>query len=101
MVLGVKRVVLVDDAELYGSGLAHLLRRRLPRVGVRVVRSFRLDPNGARGFAPRWLRRVRADAMVFTGITDNGAVPLWRGSRASSALEAGRRRRDRRAGLRA
>ena len=79
VVLGVKRAVLVDDAELYGSGLAHLLRRRLPRVGVRVVRSFRLDANDVRGFARRWLRRVRADAMVFTGITDNGAVPLWRG----------------------
>ena len=79
VVLGVRRAVLVDDAEIYGSGLAHLLRRRLPGVGVRVVRSIRLDVNDVRGFARRELRHVRADAMVFTGITDNGAVPLWHG----------------------
>jgi branched-chain amino acid transport system substrate-binding protein len=79
VVLGLRRVVLVDDAELYGNGLAHLLRRRLPGLGVRVVRSFRLDVNDVRGFARRGLRRVRADAMVFAGITDNGAVPLFNG----------------------
>ena len=73
----VKRVFVVDDIEVYGHGLAGMVRRRLKARG---------DPRrrppaacGARNATAiaRAIRRSRADAMVYGGITENGAARLW------------------------
>jgi branched-chain amino acid transport system substrate-binding protein len=73
--LGIHRVVLVDDAEIYGAGLQHLLRARLRGRGIAVARETTMDD--PRGLA-RSLRRVRAGALVYTGIAGHGAARLWR-----------------------
>lgn len=74
--LGVRRVVLVDDREVYGAGLAVMLRPRLRERGIAVARRAALRRDGRR--VARRLRGVRADAMVYCGIAANGAGALWR-----------------------
>jgi branched-chain amino acid transport system substrate-binding protein len=74
--LGVRRVVLVDDREVYGAGLAVMLRPRLRERGIAVERRAALRSDGRR--VARSLRGVRADAMVYCGIAANGAAGLWR-----------------------
>lgn len=83
--LGVRRVLVVDDREVYGRGVATLTGRAAKARGIRVVgrRSVRvrgfLRPRvlNARALA-RLARRRRADAVFYGGITANGAVGLWR-----------------------
>jgi branched-chain amino acid transport system substrate-binding protein len=74
--LGVRRVVLVDDREVYGAGLSVMLRRPLRERGIAVARRAGLDRDARR--VARSLRGVRADALVYCGIVENGAVALWR-----------------------
>jgi branched-chain amino acid transport system substrate-binding protein len=74
--LGVRRVVLVDDREVYGAGLAVMLRGRLRERGIAIARRAALRGDGRQ--VARSLRGVRADAMVYCGIVANGAVRLWR-----------------------
>jgi branched-chain amino acid transport system substrate-binding protein len=73
---GAKRLFLLDDKESYGAGMAKMVRRR---TDVRVVGSDGIDARarGYRGLARR-VRRARADAVFFGGITDNHAARLWR-----------------------
>jgi len=75
---GVKRVFLVDDNEVYGRGIADLVRPRLRARGIRLVGRRHLAPRG------RNLTRIAgavgrssADAMLFGGITQNRAARLW------------------------
>jgi branched-chain amino acid transport system substrate-binding protein len=75
--LRVRRVFVVDDAEVFGASMRRLLRPRLRARGVRVVGTASLQRGNARRIA-RQVRRSRARAMVYTGITANGAVGLWR-----------------------
>jgi branched-chain amino acid transport system substrate-binding protein len=76
---GVRRVFLVDDGEVYGKGLADLVRARLRGRGVAVVGRARLAKSARNASAvARQVRRARAGAMFFGGITENGAVRLWR-----------------------
>jgi branched-chain amino acid transport system substrate-binding protein len=75
----VRRAFIVDDGEVYGgAALAALIRKRLSRGGVVSAGRGRLRRRGANAAAiARRVRARRADAMVFTGITQNGAVRLW------------------------
>lgn len=68
-----ERVLLVDNAEQYGAGIAGMVRRRALAEGLTVrgpspVRSTRIS---------RLVRRAGADAMVFSGITDADAVQIF------------------------
>jgi branched-chain amino acid transport system substrate-binding protein len=72
---GARRVFLVDDAEVYGAGLGRMVRARLRGRGIGVAGRVRL---GRPVPVARRVARARADAMVYTGITANGAVRLWR-----------------------
>lgn len=74
----VDRAFLVDDTEVYGSQLRRMLARRLRRRGITVAGHgvIRYRRVGAKLLTR--IARSRAGAMVFTGITANGAVPLWR-----------------------
>jgi branched-chain amino acid transport system substrate-binding protein len=72
---GADRVVLVHDGEIYGAGLGRMVRARLRGRGIEVAGRVRLRRPVA---AARRVVRARADAMVYTGITANGAVRLWR-----------------------
>jgi branched-chain amino acid transport system substrate-binding protein len=74
---GCRRVAVITDGEIYGSGVGHFVRRSARVNRLRVVfrgtigrlRSYRV-------FAARVARR-RPSCVVFTGITANGAVRLF------------------------
>ena len=74
--LGVRRVAVLDDGQVYGTGLSHLLRQRLR--GVRAVWHGHVSsrPRAVRRTARR-LRAVAADALVFAGVASDGAARLW------------------------
>ena len=74
---GAKRVFLVDDLEVYGDGIADMVRHRLKARGLRFAGRRHLRNRNAAAIA-RAIRRSRADAMVFGGIAENGAARLWR-----------------------
>jgi branched-chain amino acid transport system substrate-binding protein len=76
---GCVRVAALHDGEIYGAGVGTLVRRHARRLGLRVSHAARINPRG-RHFR-RLARRVRrsgAQCVVFTGITANGAVRLFR-----------------------
>jgi branched-chain amino acid transport system substrate-binding protein len=75
---GVKRVFLVDDFEVYGHGLADMVRRRLRARGIAVAGRDHLDRGRNAGAIARAIRRSHADAMFYGGIAENGAARLWR-----------------------
>jgi branched-chain amino acid transport system substrate-binding protein len=70
-----RRVAIVHDAEVYGLGMAKMVRRCAPKI----VDYFAIDTR-ARSFggAAKRVRRARADALVFGGITQNRAADLWK-----------------------
>ncbi len=72
----VKRVFIVDDNEVYGHGLAGMVGRRLAARGVKRAGRRTLRARNAKAIA-RAIRRSRADAMFYGGITQNGAARLW------------------------
>ena len=79
---GCKRIVSVTDREVYGRGVGTLVRQDAARLGLQVVRTVRI------GQRTRSFGRIRgADCVVYTGVTDNGAVRMFRsaGARLRSA----------------
>jgi branched-chain amino acid transport system substrate-binding protein len=76
---GCRRVAIVHDGEVYGAGVGALARRSARRIGLRVVHTSRIRTrSGLRRGVARRLRRSRAQCVAYTGITANGAVPLFR-----------------------
>jgi branched-chain amino acid transport system substrate-binding protein len=73
---GCRRVAAVHDGELYGRGVGAWMRRAARRLGLRTVVNARVHRNAAR--VARRARRARADCAAYTGITANGAVPLFK-----------------------
>jgi branched-chain amino acid transport system substrate-binding protein len=72
--LGIKRVLLLDDAEIYGLGMAKMVRRRALARGIAVVGPYHVE--GAGG-ARRLVKRAHANAMVFGGISANHATRIF------------------------
>jgi branched-chain amino acid transport system substrate-binding protein len=70
--LGLRRVLVVDDAEVYGAGMARMIAGELDRLGVDVVRRSLRS-----GVTVRSLRRARADALVYGGIAHRSTVRLF------------------------
>jgi branched-chain amino acid transport system substrate-binding protein len=73
---GRKRIALVHDGEVYGEGLARLVQSRAAAYGIETVTFAPYGRSNARAIA-RLIRRRKADAMMFGGITQNRAVALW------------------------
>jgi branched-chain amino acid transport system substrate-binding protein len=75
------RVAILNDGEVYGAGVGELVRRAARRLGPRVVHASRTTRGRSgrlrAGIAQR-VRRSRARCVAYTGITANGAVPLFR-----------------------
>ena len=70
---GCKQVVSVTDRDLYGRGVGTLVRQDAARLGLQVLRTVRI------GQRTRSFGRIRgADCVVYTGVTDNGAVRMFR-----------------------
>jgi branched-chain amino acid transport system substrate-binding protein len=76
---GCGRVALLHDGEVFGAGVAALVRRKARRLGLRVVHAGRIAVRSRhfRGLARR-VRRRRPHCVAYSGITANGAVPLFR-----------------------
>ena len=70
---GCKQIVSVTDREVYGRGVGTLVRQDAARLGLQVVRTVRISQR-TRSFG-----RIRgADCVVYTGVTANGAVRMFR-----------------------
>jgi branched-chain amino acid transport system substrate-binding protein len=77
--LRVHRVYLVDDGDVYGQGLTSMVRRRLRARRIVAVGRSRLARAGRNAASiARRVQRSKAQAMFFGGITQNGAISLWR-----------------------
>jgi len=76
--LGVRRAALVDDGELFGHGIQVMLAQQLAAREIKATR--RTIGRGRRGVnsVVSSLRETRAQAMVYSGIAENGAAALWR-----------------------
>jgi branched-chain amino acid transport system substrate-binding protein len=76
---GCRRVAILHDGEVYGAGVGALVRRTARRIGMRVVHTSRTTSRrGLRRGIARRVRRSRPQCVAYTGITANGAVPLFR-----------------------
>lgn len=76
--LGVKRVYVLDDTELYGRGLATVFAESAKRVGLEVVGGPEgIDPKASdyRALAQK-IRAANPDLIYFGGITQNQAGKL-------------------------
>jgi branched-chain amino acid transport system substrate-binding protein len=76
---GCRRVAVLHDGEVYGGGVGTLVRRTARRIGMRVVHTSRIRTRrGVRRGIARRVKRSRAHCVAYTGITANGAVPVFR-----------------------
>jgi branched-chain amino acid transport system substrate-binding protein len=75
--LGAESVVLVDDAEPYGRGLADEFNDAYQRLGGRVVSRERI-PRGTTDMSDlaRKVKSASADAVVFEGLNPEGALAI-------------------------
>src|SRR5438046_333071 len=75
---GCRRVASLSDNDVYGAGVGALARRHAAARGLPVVVKRRLHRQRSyRGLAGT-LRRARVDCVLYTGVTANGAVRLFR-----------------------
>jgi branched-chain amino acid transport system substrate-binding protein len=81
---GVKRVLLLDDAEIYGAGLARMIGKRALARGVEVRGPFHVLQGHWRAKVRRLVRSAHADAMVFGGITENHAAGVFSAAHAAA-----------------
>jgi branched-chain amino acid transport system substrate-binding protein len=76
---GCRNVAILNDKEVYGAGLARNIENSAKELGLNVVTNEGIDPR-----APNYravaasLRADGADCFVFSGITANGAVQLYK-----------------------
>ena len=76
---GCRRIAILHDGEVYGAGVGALVRRTARRIGMRIVHASRTTARrGLRHGIARRVRRSRPQCAAYTGITANGAVPLFR-----------------------
>ena len=74
----IDRAFLVHDGELYGSGLRRMVARRLQRRGIAIAGRGALRHQHASNALIQRIAGSHAQAMVFAGTNDDGAVRLWR-----------------------
>jgi branched-chain amino acid transport system substrate-binding protein len=76
---GCRRVAVLTDGDLYGTGIGASTQRTASRLGLRVVftAKIRQRRKSYARLAAR-VRRAGAGCVAFSGITPNGAVALFR-----------------------
>jgi branched-chain amino acid transport system substrate-binding protein len=76
---GCENVAILHDKEVYGAGLARNIENSAVELGLNVVTNEGIDPRAANYRAQAAsLRSDGADCFVFSGITANGAVQLYK-----------------------
>ena len=76
--LGVKKLYVLDDKEVYGKGVGDGVAADAKKAGIQVLGDEGIDPKAAnyRSLAQK-MKSAGADAFFFGGITANNAVQLW------------------------
>jgi branched-chain amino acid transport system substrate-binding protein len=72
--MGVKRPYLLDDAEVYGQGLAEMVAARAAAAGMTVAGRSRYGIHRSARTLARRVAAAQPDAVVVLGITQNGAA---------------------------
>ena len=75
---GCRRVATLTDNEIYGVGVGAVARRAAVGKGMRVVFKRLIHRHRDYRALARRLRKAHVDCMLYSGITVNGAVPLFR-----------------------
>lgn len=85
--LGVKKLYVLDDSELYGHGVAVVLAQQAKKLGIEIANS-NGEPESIDTKAPDYrslaqkIKTSGADMVSFGGITDSNAGKLWKDLRA-------------------
>jgi branched-chain amino acid transport system substrate-binding protein len=79
---GCKTITAVHDGEAYGKGVGTLVRRSAARLGMKIARTKRISDKTRR------FGSLRADCVVYTGVTANGAVRLLKAAPRKAQLFA-------------
>jgi branched-chain amino acid transport system substrate-binding protein len=76
---GCKSVAVANDKETYGAGLARLVKLQSSKVGVNIVSDESIDKSASnyRSYAGG-LKSKNVDCFLFSGVTANGAVQLYK-----------------------
>jgi branched-chain amino acid transport system substrate-binding protein len=76
---GCQNVALANDKEVYGAGLSRNIENSLKEQGVQLAFNEGIDPKASnfRSLAAR-AKSAGADCFVFSGITANGAVQIYK-----------------------
>jgi branched-chain amino acid transport system substrate-binding protein len=75
---GCTAIAQVDDYEVYGFGVGAMVRTYAKQLGLNVVARAHIHRHRSYRAVARKLKRAKADCFVYTGITANGAVALFR-----------------------
>ena len=76
---GCTKVAIANDKETYGAGLARLVQLQSKKVGVDIVSNESIDKTASnyRSYASG-VKAKGADCFLFSGVTANGAVQLYK-----------------------
>jgi branched-chain amino acid transport system substrate-binding protein len=76
---GCQNAYILNDKEVYGAGLARNIENSAKEVGLEVLGNEGIDPKAPnfRSLAAK-MKSAGADCFVFSGITANGAVQLYK-----------------------
>jgi branched-chain amino acid transport system substrate-binding protein len=76
--LGVKKIYVLDDKEVYGKGIGDGVAAAAKKAGLTVAGDEGIDPKAAnyRSLGQK-IKTSGADGFFFGGITANNAVQLW------------------------
>jgi branched-chain amino acid transport system substrate-binding protein len=76
---GCKKIAVANDKDTYGAGLGRLVEITAEDQGITLAGNEGIDPQASnyRGYA-QGLARDKADCFLFTGVTANGAVQLFK-----------------------
>ncbi len=77
--LGARKVYVLDDAELYGKGIADVFRSKGPDYGLEIVGNDSIDGKATdyKALAEK-IKGTTPDLVYYGGITQNNAGQLWR-----------------------
>lgn len=80
--LGVKKVYILDDQELYGKGLADIFNATSKKIGIEVLGQEGIDPKASDYKALMTkIKALNPDLIYFGGITQNNAGQLIKDAR--------------------
>jgi branched-chain amino acid transport system substrate-binding protein len=76
---GCTKVGMANDKEVYGAGLARVIELEAEKQGVEITSNEPVDKAASnyRSYA-EGLKRENADCFVFSGVTANGAIQLYK-----------------------